>query len=361
MCTADEAGRPGREDMIRWLKTADKAATERLFEAARRVRIAEVGPGVHLRGLIEFSNECVRNCRYCGIRRGNRQVERYRLTEDQIAACARLAKEAGYGSVVLQSGERTDERFVSFVEAAVRRVKAETGLGITLSAGEQSAAVYERWFRAGAHRYLLRIETSNPALYARLHPPDQSFDARVRCLLALREAGYQVGTGAMIGLPGQTEADMADDILFYESVDADMIGMGPYVTHRDTPLAGEARRDSADRLRLALTMIALARLRLRDVNIAAATALQALHPEGREMGLKAGANILMPNLTPARARRLYRLYDGKPCLEEGDADCGPCLERRLAAVGETIAYGGYGDSPHFARRTASAGTDRVLH
>lgn len=339
--------------MIRWLNLTDARALQPLFCAALDLKHELLGRKVHFRGLVEFSNLCAKNCYYCGIRRDNNAVGRFQMSAGEIMECARWARDAGYGSIVLQAGEREDSAHIAFVEQVVGDVKRETGLGITLSLGEQATAVYRRWFEAGAHRYLLRIETSNPALYARLHPEDHSFDRRLDCLRELRAIGYQVGTGVMIGLPGQTTENLADDILFFEALDADMIGMGPYVLHRRTPLSAQADGYSPERqLQRALTMIALTRLRLRDVNIASTTALQALNPEGREMGLQAGANILMPNITPVRYRNQYRLYDGKPCLEETSEDCRACIEGRVRSVGETIGYGEYGDAPHFSRRAA---------
>lgn len=353
---------PTRDEMIRCLRTTEPEALRPLFRDALALKHELLGRKVHFRGIVEFSNVCAKNCYYCGIRRDNTAVDRFQMTEEEILECVRWAKDAGYGSVVLQSGERGDAAYVAFVEGTVARIKRETGMGITLSLGEQSADTYRRWFESGAHRYLLRIETSNPGLYAQLHPEDHSFERRAECLRTLRAIGYQVGTGVMIGLPGQTEEHLADDILFYESMDVDMIGMGPYVVHRQTPLASAADGfDAGRQLHRALTMIALTRLRLRDVNIASTTALQALHPRGREMGLQAGANIIMPNLTHTRYRSRYQLYDGKPCLDENATACRSCLEGRISAIGETIGYDEYGDSLHFARRTSAGapGSDRT--
>jgi len=223
---------------------------------------------------------------------------------------------------------------------------------VTLSLGEQTEDVYRRWRDAGATRYLLRIETSNPALYAALHPATCSFERRVECLRALRRCGYQVGTGVMAGLPGQTLEDLARDIVFFRDIDADMIGMGPYIPHPDTPLAAAAADWSVERsLRLGLNMIAATRLALRDVNIAAATALQALDPLGREKGLLAGANVVMPNVTDVKYRAQYKLYADKPCLDENAALCRGCLQRRIEAIGETVLWGVPGDSAHFFTRT----------
>ena len=331
-----------------------------LFGAAYEVKCRTVGRRVAFRGLVEIGNVCEKNCYYCGIRKDNANVRRYRMDADEIVRAAMWAYEAGYGSLVLQSGELTGEANVEAVEGVLRRIHsaAGDGFGITISFGEQSEETYRRWKEAGAHRYLLRIETSNPGLYAKLHPADHSWENRRECLRALRRCGYQVGTGVMAGLPGQTMDDLASDIEFFAAEDADMIGMGPYIPHPDTPLGAGVpwTHDAArERLELGLRMIAATRLYLHDVNIAAATALQALDPEGREKGLLAGANVMMPNVTDSRYRADYQLYAGKPCLDENAAVCRGCLERRIAAIGEEILWNERGDSPHFHRRAGSAG------
>ena len=256
---------------------------------------------------------------------------------------------------MIQGGERDDEPFIKLIEDAVREIKEKSAgrLGITLSMGEQMPAVYRRWFDAGAHRYLLRIESSNPELYRKLHPPDHSHAARLKCLETLKAIGYQVGTGVMIGLPFQTIDDLVGDLLFFQKMDVDMIGMGPYLVSRDTPLAKEMpdfETLKAQQLKLGLKMIAAARLLLKNVNIAATTALQALDPRGREQGLLAGANVIMPNLTAVQYRSSYQLYDNKPCLDENSEQCRFCLERRVQSIGESIAWDEWGDSRHFAAR-----------
>lgn len=340
-----------RKEMLRWLDEKDPERLEELFREARACAIRYVGNKVYFRGLIEFSNRCVKDCYYCGIRKSNANVPRFSMDQSEILECARAAQEMDYGSIVLQSGERRDEDFIRFVEDTLHKIKAQTSgkLGITLSLGEQTAATYERWFKAGAHRYLLRIETSSPALYQRLHPDDHLFETRRECLRMLRKTGYQVGTGVMIGLPFQTHEDLVEDILFFQQVDSDMIGMGPYVPHAGTPLI-HGEPDPGGNFRLGLVMIALTRLLLKDVNIAAATALQTLDPLGREKGVQAGANIIMPNMTPTDYRKLYQLYDNKPCLDENARQCKSCLERRIQAAGAEIGYGEWGDSAHFLRK-----------
>ncbi len=331
---------------------------EAIRVAADAVRKACCGDAVHFRGIIEFSNRCACDCYYCGIRAGNQTVERYALTADEIVASALWCADKGYGSVVLQSGERRDEAFIELVEQAVMRIKQGSlsaklpdGLGVTLSVGEQTQETYARWRRAGAHRYLLRIETTAPRLFEAIHPAGQTLAARINCLRSLQEVGYQVGTGVMIGLPGQTVRDLADDLLFFRDLDVDMLGMGPFIVHKQTPLATyrdevEARR--ADIYRQSLLMIAVARLVLRDVNIAATTALQAMKPTGREEGLTYGANIIMPQLTPTRVRPQYQLYEGKPCLDESADQCAACLAARIRSVGRVIGYDQWGDSRHAA-------------
>ncbi len=349
-----------RDDLIYLLGLTERDAMEKLFDRAYEAKTKYVGNKVYFRGIIEFSNICEKDCFYCGIRKSNRNVVRYRMSEEEILEGARFAYESNYGSVVLQSGERSDPVFAGFVERVVKAIKelSNGNLGITLSLGEQSDETYRRWFAAGAHRYLLRIETSNEALYGRLHPRDHSFRKRLECLGILAGIGYQVGTGVMIGLPGQTLEDLADDILFFEKMDIAMVGMGPYLVHKDTPLSSEISDFEAIKERqldLALKMIAVTRLYLKDVNIASTTALQALAPTGREMGLRAGANIIMPNITITRYRSSYQLYDNKPCLDENASFCRACLEQRIESVGESIGFNEWGDSPHFKKKTEGRG------
>lgn len=345
-----------RDDLIYLLGRTDAAEEQALFQKAYQIKRLHVGTTVYFRGIIELSNQCRKNCLYCGIRRDNRQVERYTLSAEEVLEAARFAYRSRYGSVVIQSGERQDESFVTEIEELVHNIKAmsDRRLGITLSLGEQSEETYRRWFAAGAHRYLLRIETSNAELYRTLHPDDHLFSERVDALKCLHRLGYQAGTGVMIGLPGQTMADLADDILFFKALDVAMIGMGPYIPHRDTPLGHGTPTDTWEehketQLRQALRMIAVTRIFLKDVNIASTTALQAIDDVGRERGLLAGANVIMPNLTDPRYREGYQLYEGKPCMNENATQCAGCLERRIQAIGETIGYDQWGDSPHFLR------------
>ena len=343
-----------RPELAALLAVGDDAGMQVLFDAAYALKERYCGKRVAMRGIVEAGNVCAKDCLYCGIRRSNANVARYALSADDIVRLAELNARQGYASLVIQSGEIESEEHTRFIEDVLRRI-APLDLGVTLSLGEQKEEVYRRWKDAGAARYLLRIETSNPDLYAALHPASHSWERRVECLRALRRCGYQVGTGVMCGLPGQTYDDLARDIEFYAEMDVDMIGMGPFIPHPDTPLGtnNQPLTTNHQALDLGLKMIAVTRLHLHDVNIAAATALQALAPDGRERGIRAGANVIMPNITDTKYRRSYQLYAGKPCLDENADMCKGCLERRLAAIGETIDYGHRGDSLHYRRRTCA--------
>lgn len=343
---------PDRET-LRWILTTRHIHDiQAIRRAAERTVLDHCGDTVRLRGLIEFSNRCTADCYYCGIRRSNRAPKRYTLAQDEIVETAKWCGEQGYGSVVLQAGERRDARFVRFVSDAVRAIKDATrtdalpqGVGITLCLGEQDAETYERWFEAGAHRYLLRMESSSLELFARLHPKRQRYESRIECLRTLKAIGYRVGTGVMIGLPGQSIDDLLDDLYFFRDIGADMIGMGPYIPHAQAVLPGdEPIPDAATRLRLALRMIAATRLLLPHINIAATTALQTLAPDGREQGLRFGANVVMPQATPLHVRDHYTLYDGKPCLDDSAGQCASCLEGRINSVGRRVLRNAWGDS-----------------
>lgn len=344
-----QQGRPDRKILRRVLSTDVPGEIEVIRRAAEKTLLEHCGDTVRLRGLIEFSNRCTSDCHYCGIRRSNRAPTRYTLRQDEIVETARWCAGQGYGSVVLQSGERRDARFVRFVADTVRAIKATTqsdalpqGVGITLCVGEQSPETYAEWFAAGAHRYLLRMETSSPRLFAALHPAGQRYDSRIDCLRTLKAIGYRVGTGVMIGLPGQTLDNLVDDLFFFRDIGADMIGMGPYIPHEQAVLTGTIP-DVPTRLGLALRMIAATRLLLPSINIAATTALQTLAPDGREQGLRYGANVIMPQATPLKYRRDYALYDGKPCLDDSAGQCASCLESRITSVGRRILRDAWGD------------------
>ncbi|MDD4224193.1 MAG: [FeFe] hydrogenase H-cluster radical SAM maturase HydE [Candidatus Cloacimonetes bacterium] len=345
--------RPNRKELVEMLSLTDPGEIEKLFQQAYAVKKQYVGTKVYFRGLIELSNICSKNCYYCGIRSGNRNVQRYQISKEEVLKEARWCWEQRYGSLVIQAGEREDAPWVRFITEILKEIKdlSQGELGITLSLGEQREDVYRQWFEAGAHRYLLRIEESNPKLYRQLHPADHSFDHRLKCLRTLRKVGYQTGTGVMIGLPGQTAEHLADDILFFYDEDIDMIGMGPFIPHHETPLAHLVPQyDPEKALEAGLKMIAATRIALKDVNIASTTALQALMSSGRELGLLAGANIIMPNITDTSYRAGYQLYEGKPGLDENAISSREALERSILSIGETIGYSEWGDSQHFKAR-----------
>jgi biotin synthase len=325
-----------------------------LFEKALEMKLIEVGNKVYFRGLIEFSNVCIKDCYYCGIRKSNGQVTRYTLTDDEVLEAARFAFENNYGSVVLQSGENISSAFTSRIERLIKEIKklSNDRLGITLSLGEQDEETYKRWFNAGAHRYLLRIETSDRELYKKLHPADHSFDIRLGCLETLKKLNFQAGTGVMIGLPFQTVESLANDLLFMQEFDVDMVGMGPYIEHAGTPLYAHRSElwDIQERFSMTLKMIAILRLMMKNINIAATTALQAIDPMGREKAVKVGANIIMPNITPGKYRNDYLLYENKPCVDEDPDQCLGCLDARLSIADSEIGYGEWGDSKHFQSR-----------
>ena len=298
-------------EMSAMLASDDAALWADAFAAAREVKARCGKTEVLPRGLIECSNVCAKDCRYCGIRKGNAAVARYRIPEDEVAVCIEEARRRGYPAVAFQAGEVESEANTAYYERLLAKCR---GLEVTLSLGEQTEDVYRRWKDAGAMRYLIRIETSDRRLYAKIHPADCSFERRVACIRTLKALGYVTGTGVMIGLPGQTVEDLARDIVFFGDEKADMVGMGPYVPHAATPLAaGLPSSVPCPRLLdLSCRMIALTRLYLHDVNIVAATALSVLDPfHGRDRGIDAGANVVMPNLTPLRYRCDYALYPGK--------------------------------------------------
>ncbi len=327
-----------------------------LHEFANKIKQERLGEYVYFRGLTEFSNKCSKNCYYCGIRAGNKNVDRYDLSDIDILDAVRFAHENKYGSVVLQAGERSDKPFVDRVDKLLRKIKQITNneVGITISLGEQKYETFQRWFESGAHRYLLRIESSNKKLYYKIHPENEkhSFEKRLQSLYDLKDIGYQTGTGVMIGLPFQTRQDLVEDLLFMRRFGIDMVGMGPYIEHQDTPLYKyrDQLMPQKERFLMTLNMISLLRIIMPDINMASATALQAIDPMGREKALKAGANVIMPNVTPGMYRNSYKLYENKPCTDEEAADCVSCLEMRIGLTGNKVGYGEWGDSRHFYNR-----------
>ncbi|MEG1498725.1 MAG: [FeFe] hydrogenase H-cluster radical SAM maturase HydE [Bacteroidales bacterium] len=325
-----------------------------LQEYAREIKLQSVGNQVYLRGLIEYSNCCSKSCYYCGIRGGNPQVHRYTVSTEETLEAARFAYENGFGSIVLQAGERNDKAYTQQIEKLLLDIdKISKGeLGITLSLGEQNRSTLLRWKQAGAKRYLLRIEASDPTLYAKLHPADHSYQKRLECIDLLKDLNYQVGTGVMIGLPFQTYENLAQDLLFFQKRDIDMIGMGPYIEHAQTPLY--AYKDQLlsieERYILSLNMLAVLRILMPDINIASTTAMGSLKKEGREEAIRIAANVIMPNLTPFSYREDYFLYQDKICINESNADSKINIEALVQRAGCKIAYHAHGDSHHFFNR-----------
>lgn len=344
-----------RKNIINYLSLKGEDL-EKLYDEAGKVKLQNVGNKVYYRGLIEYSNHCTKNCFYCGVRGGNKDFDRYTLTDDEVFEAARIADAKNFGSLVLQSGERSDKSFVQKIAFLLQGIRKVTGgrLHVTLSMGEQTEETYRLWRESGAHRYLLRIEASNPELYRKIHPDDalHNFDKRIEALELLRLTDYQVGTGIMIGLPFQTLDDLANDLLFIKKMDVDMVGMGPYVEHESTPLYKYKDHliPNEDRFELSMKMVALLRLMMPNINIAATTAMQTLHPEGRELALKIGANVIMPNLTPLKYRDDYLLYDNKPNIHEETDVSLEKLQKSIEKVGCTVALGEFGDSRHYKLR-----------
>ncbi len=349
-------GALGRKELITLLNSKNENKL-RLFKKAAAIKKQHVRDTVFFRGLIEFSNICRKNCFYCGIRSGNTHVNRYDLSDDEILHAASFAHENNFGSVVLQSGENNSTEFIHRIENLLKAIGKLSGqkLRVTLSLGEQEKETYRRWFESGAHRYLLRIESSSPSLYKKLHPDNENhrFEKRCRCLVDLKETGYQTGTGVMIGLPFQTIGDLADDLLFMKDFDVDMVGMGPYIEHGHTPLYRfrNLLMSREERFELTLKMIAVLRILMKDINIASATALQAIDRSGREKALMVGANVIMPNITPGHYRNDYKLYQDKPCTDDQAEDFISCLKARIALSGNSVAYGEWGDSVHYLSRS----------
>lgn len=348
------------ELILQWLREEDPARLEELFAEADRVRRQTVGDAIFLRGLIEISSHCVRACGYCGLRAANTGLTRYRMSEEEILTCAHEAKELGYGTVVMQAGE-DPELTGAFVAGLIRRIKQETGLAVTLSLGERTRAELEAWREAGANRYLIRFETSNEELFRRIHPTPAGIGRnRFEVLRDLRELGYEVGSGVMIGIPGQSYADLARDIELFRTLDLDMIGTGPWLEHPDTPLASFARLPEGEQVPsnedMTYKVVALARLSCPLANIPATTALATINKaNGRELGLQRGANILMPNVTPVKYRALYQIYPAKACVDETARQCQGCMSRRIRSIGREPGAGA-GPSPNMTRRGVEDGS-----
>ena len=308
----------------------DDLQNEQLFAKADEIRRKYVGDEVHLRGLIEFSNICKRTCKYCGLRAENKNIERYRISEEDIISYAEKASAMGYKTIVLQSGE--DEFFSRDLICEIVSEIKKFDVAVTLSIGERSFDDYKAFKDAGADRYLIRIETTDKKLYKKMHPY-MDFDNRIKCLENIKSLGYEVGTGCLVGLPEQTIESLADDILFFKTLNADMVGIGPFITHPDTPLKNA---DNGSFI-LALKVMALTRIMLPDINIPATTAMETLNPNGRIIALQSGANVVMPNVTSKEFRAKYEIYPNKICINENPAQCRGCIENKIKSIGRTIA------------------------
>lgn len=320
------------EELLALITTKEPNINQLLASAADKVRRKYYGNKVYIRGLIEFTNYCKNNCYYCGIRAGNSQAHRYRLTKEQILDCCSEGYRLGFRTFVLQGGEDpyyTDERICHIV-AAIRAQHPDCA--ITLSIGEKERASYQAYFDAGANRYLLRHETADAEHYAKLHPASMSLANRKRCLFDLKEIGYQVGSGFMVGSPFQTPENLLADLRFLQELMPDMIGIGPYITHEQTPFAQQKSGTAEQTLRL----LSMLRLMFPYALLPSTTALGTIHPQGRELGLKAGGNVVMPNLSPVNVRKLYELYENKICTGEEAAQCRSCLEARVRMAGYEI-------------------------
>ena len=309
---------------------SDEKSNDKLFKEADRIRHEYVGDEVHLRGLIEFSNICKRQCKYCGLRSENKAIERYRILNDELLSYAKNAINMGYRTLVLQSGE--DDYFDTDKMVEIIRGIKKYDVALTLSIGERTYDELKAFKGAGADRYLLRIETTDEKLYKQMHP-NANFENRKRCLYDLKSLGYETGSGCLVGLPGQTVESLADDILFFKELDADMIGIGPFIPHEQTPLAKENKGD----FWLALKVMSLTRLNLPDINIPATTAMETLNPNGRIIALQSGANVVMPNVTSSEYRKKYEIYPGKICINEEPDKCRNCIEAKIHAIGRTIS------------------------
>jgi biotin synthase len=346
-----------KDEIIDLLQCKDKEKNNILFKKAAKIKLENVGNKVYLRGLIEYSNVCQKNCLYCGLRNEN-NIKRYSLTEEEVVNAVIFAHKNNFASIVIQSGEVKSNSYTKKITRLLNKINEHTNgeLGITLSLGEQTKNTLKEWKDIGqASRYLLRIETSNQNLYNKIHPNDKfhSFNKRLKTLNILKDLDYQVGTGVMIGLPFQTIQDLALDIFFLKENDIDMIGMGPYIEHAQTPLYSKYKNillPLQDRFELTLKMIAIIRIMMPTINIAATTALQVIDTQGREKAILAGANIIMPNISPVKYRKNYLLYENKICIEDTADKCMNCISNRIRSVGAEIGFGEQGNSLHFIKK-----------
>ena len=317
-----------KKEIIDLLK--DDTQNQWLFSYADNVRKQYVGDRVHLRGLIEFSNICKCHCKYCGLRCENKTVERYRIMPDDIMLHAQRAVQMGYKTIVLQSGE--DSYFTRDVMCKLIENIKTLDVALTLSIGEKSYDDLKAYKQSGADRYLIRIETTDNNLYKKMHPY-MDFEKRMQCLKDLKKLGYETGSGCLVGLPEQTVESLADDILFFKELDADMIGIGPFIPHPDTPLKDCAQGNFI----LALKVMAIVRIMLKNINIPATTAMETLNPNGRLIALQSGANVVMPNVTSTEYRAKYEIYPDKICINDQPSKCRNCIETKIKSIGREIA------------------------
>ena len=353
------------KDITRWLREEDPQVLTELWSRADRVRQENVGGQVHLRGLIEIGNHCVRRCGYCGLSAGRNGLQRYRMSRQEILGCVAEAVEYGYGTVVIQAGE--DPFWTSeFIGDLVAEIKSTTSLAVTLSLGERGDEELLAWRSAGADRYLLRFETSNRRLFDRIHPPlgDQPCD-RLAMLSRMKDMGYEIGSGVMVGIPAQTYEDLARDVETFARLDLDMIGLGPFIPHPDTPLGAEesAGGDQAPATEeLTYRVMALARIVCPRANVPSTSALATLNlAEGRELGLVRGANVVMPNLTPQQYRPMYEIYPAKACIRETAQQCRSCMRNRIESLGRTVGDGAGASPNYIARRKQHTGDAKCVH
>jgi biotin synthase len=356
-----------RAEILGWLREENSERLEELWRQADETRRMQVGDAVHLRGLVEISNHCVRQCAYCGLRAGNDTITRYRMKADEILTAARQAVKFGYGTVVLQAGEDYGIT-TGWLAEIIRQIKVETPLAVTLSLGERPEKDLAAWREAGADRYLLRFETSDRALFEAIHPPlgHQPCD-RIAILRRLKQMGFETGSGVMVGIPGQTCESLADDITLFRELDLDMIGIGPFIPHPATPLGAdrvnaELQTQFPNTELMVYKAMALTRLVCPEANIPATTALATINKRsGRERGLQRGANVFMPNLTPLKYRRLYEIYPAKACIEETANACNNCLSLRIRAVGRHAGNGPGGRRRHAAVSTSHPQAEEFCH
>ena len=346
-----------------WLRETDLNWLDTLWRQADAVREKYVGRAVHLRGLCEISNTCIRSCRYCGLRKKNTRLQRYSMTEDEIMDCAQQAVSCGFGTLVMQGGEDygiTQDA----MSAVIRRIKQETPLAVTLSLGERPEADLAAWKEAGADRYLLRFETSDNELYEAIHPslPNKKSD-RIAILHQLKSLGYETGSGVMIGIPGQTYTSLARDIHLFQELDLDMIGVGPFIPHPRTPLSGiESPLPPDEQVpnteTTVFNVLALTRLVCPESNIPSTTALATIDKQsGYEEGLARGANVIMPNVTPPAYKKLYEIYPAKACVDESPEHVSNLIQQRILATGRTI---GTGPGPRLRTKPPSPPADNAL-